>query len=214
MLYDPEASSYDSEAADIVADKPDGFVIIDFEDPYGKVGAALVRTGDFDATKMFTADGLAFDTIPDTIPADALDGASGTRPATPEDTDTAKSFATLFEDSNLKPKERNTFDAQNFDAVSLCVLAAVAAGSTDGADIQSKIQEVASAPGDQYDYTQFADAITALQNGDDIDFQGVSGALDLDDNGDPTVATYEVFKYDGGKLAVEKQVQKEAGDEG
>ncbi len=211
VLYDPEASSYDSEAAEIVANKPDGYVIIDFEDPYGKVGAALVRTGEFDATKMYTADGLAFDKIPDTIPSDALDGANGTRPATPEGSDVASAFNTLYADSSLSPKERNTFDAQNFDAVSLCVLAAVAAGSSDGADIQAQIQDVASAPGDKYDYTNMADAITALQNGDDIDFDGVSGPLDLDDNGDPTVATYEVFNYDGGKLVVDRQVEKKAG---
>jgi ABC-type branched-subunit amino acid transport system substrate-binding protein len=212
VLYDPEASSYDSEAADIVSGNPDGFVIIDFEDPYGKVGAALVRTGDFDATKLWTADGLAFDKVPDTIPGDALDGASGTRPATPEDSDVATAFNTLYEDSSLKPKERFTFDAQNFDAVSLCVLAAVAAGSSDGADIQAKIQEVASAPGDKYDYTTMADAITALQNGDDIDFDGVSGPLDLDDNGDPTAATYDTWKYDNGKLTVQSQVEKESGE--
>lgn len=212
VLYDVEAATYDSEASEITSGNPDGYVIIDFEDPYGKVGAALVRTGDFDATKMFTADGLAFDKIPNTIPGDALDGASGTRPATPEGTDTAQAFEQLYADSNLKPKARNTFDAQNFDAVSLCVLAAVAAGSTDGADIQAQVQDVASAPGDQYDYTQMSDAITALQNGDDIDFQGVSGSLDLDDNGDPTVATYEVWKYDNGSLAVEQQVEKKTGE--
>ncbi len=211
VLYDPEASSYDSEAAEIVANKPDGYVIIDFEDPYGKVGAALVRTGEFDATKLYTADGLAFDKIPDTIPSDALDGANGTRPATPEGSDVASAFNTLYADSSLSPKERNTFDAQNFDAVSLCVLAAVAAGSSDGADVQAQIQNVASAPGEKYDYTNMADAITALQNGDDIDFDGVSGPLDLDDNGDPTVATYEVFNYDGGKLVVDRQVEKKAG---
>jgi branched-chain amino acid transport system substrate-binding protein len=211
VLYDPEASSYDSEAAEITANNPDGYVIIDFEDPYGKVGAALVRTGNFDATKLWTADGLAFDKIPNTIPSDALDGASGTRPATPEDSDVASAFNTLFADSSLSPKERNTFDAQNFDAVSLCVLAAVAAGSSDGPDIQAQIQDVASAPGDKYDYTNMSDAITALQNGDDIDFDGVSGPLDLDDNGDPTVATYEVFNYKNGKLVVDRQVEKEVG---
>jgi ABC-type branched-subunit amino acid transport system substrate-binding protein len=211
VLYDPEASSYDSEAAEIVANKPDGYVIIDFEDPYGKVGAALVRTGEFDATKMYTADGLAFEKIPDTIPSDALDGANGTRPATPEGADVSTAFNTLYEESSLSPKERNTFDAQNFDAVSLCVLAAVAAGSSDGVDIQAQVQNVASAPGDKYDYTNMADAITALQNGDDIDFDGVSGPLDLDDQGDPTVATYEVFNYKGGKLVVDRQVEKKSG---
>ncbi len=212
VLYDVEASSYDSEASEITNGDPDGYVIIDFEDPYGKVGAALARSGNFDPTNMFTADGLAFDKIPDTIPLDSLDGANGTRPATPEGTATGDAFDTLFADSELKPKERNTFDAQNFDAVSLCILGAVAAGSTDGADIQAQIQDVASAPGEQYDFTTMSDAITALQNGDDIDFQGVSGSLDLDDNGDPIAATYEIWHYEDGALTVDEQVEKNAGE--
>ena len=56
-----------------------------------------------------------------------------------------------------------------------------------------------------------SDAITALQNGDDIDFQGVSGPLDLDDNGDPTVATYEVFNYKSGKLVGSTAGREEVG---
>ena len=210
ILYDPEASTYDSEAADIVANNPDGFVIIDFEDPYGKVGAALVRTGDFDATKMWTADGLAFDTIPKTIPSDALDGASGTRPATDDSSAAAKAFDQLYKDSSTGPKERGTFDAQNFDAVSLCILASVAAGSPDGDAIQSKIQEVASAPGTKYDFTTMSDAVTALQNGEDIDFEGASGPLDMNDAGDPINGVYDVYNYQGGKLKVVDQIEKTA----
>jgi branched-chain amino acid transport system substrate-binding protein len=215
VLYDPEASTYNSEAQQIVEGNPDGFVIIDFEDPYGKVGGALARTGSFDPTKMFTADGLAFaDGIPDTIPADSINGANGTRPATPEDSDAAAAFDELFTSSSTQPKKRNTFDGQNFDAVMLCVLASVAAGSADGSDIKDQIQDIGSAPGTEYDYTQLSDAITALENGEDIDFQGVSGSLDLDDNGDPTVGFYEKWNYDNsGKFSVTDTVELQA-DEG
>ncbi len=210
VLYDPEGTTFDSEASEIVADSPDGYVIIDFEDPYGKVGAALVRTGDFDATKMFTADGLAFDKIPSTIPLESLDGANGTRPATPEGTETADAFQKLYDDSSEQPKARGTFDAQNFDAVTLCVLGAVAAGSAEGPDIQAAITDVASAPGDQYDYTDMAGAIEALQAGEDIDFEGVSGPLDLDDNGDPTEGTYDTYSYENGKQVLGDQVVQES----
>ena len=213
VLYDPEGTTFDSEASEIVADNPDGYVIIDFEDPYSKVGAALARTGDFDPSTMFTADGLAFDPkIPSSIPLEALDGARGTRPATPDNTDTAKEFQKLYDSSSEQPKDRGTFDAQNFDAVSLCVLAAVAAGSNEGPAIQSKIQDVASAPGTKYDYTQMAEAIKALQAGDDIDFEGVSGPLDLDDNGDPTQGTYDTYEYKNGKFVLGDQVEKQAGE--
>ena len=209
VLYDPEGTTFDSEAEEIVADSPDGYVIIDFEDPYGKVGAALARTGDFDPSTMFTADGLAFDpSIPDTIPLESLDGAKGTRPATPEGTDTADAFQKLYDSSSEQPKDRGTFDAQNFDAVTLCVLGAVAAGSAEGPDIQAAITDVASAPGDQYDYTDMAGAIEALQAGEDIDFEGVSGPLDLDDNGDPTQGTYDTYEYKNGKFVLGDQVEQ------
>ena len=96
----------------------------------------------------------------------------------------------------------------------LCVLAAVAAGSSDSTAIQEQVQAVSGPPGDQYDYTQLADAIEALQAGDDIDYQGVSGPGDLDDNGDPTLGFYETYEYDDqGKFSVTGTVEKESGTE-
>jgi branched-chain amino acid transport system substrate-binding protein len=213
VLYDVELSSYNSEAGDIVADSPDGYVLIDFEEPYNELGAALARTGDFDATTMYTADGLAFeDGIPDSIAPDSLYGANGTRPATP-DSDIADTFDDDFSAAEPADVKRNSFDSQNFDAATLCVLAAVAAGSNEGPDIAEQIQAVGSAPGDKYDYTTMADAIEALQAGEDIDFEGVSGSLDLDDNGDPIVGTYDIYSYDDkGVFSVQDQVEKESAE--
>jgi branched-chain amino acid transport system substrate-binding protein len=213
VLYDVELSSYNSEAGDIVADSPDGYVIIDFEEPYNELGAALARTGDFDPSTMYTADGLAFeDGIPDSIAPDSLYNANGTRPATPE-SDIGKTFDDDFSNAEPADVKRNSFDSQNFDAVTLCVLAAVAAGSSEGPDIAEQIQAVGSAPGDQYDYTEMADAIEALQAGEDIDFQGVSGDLDLDDNGDPTVGTYDIYSYDDkGVFSIDDQVEEESSE--
>lgn len=212
VLYDPEQASFNSEADQITSNNPDAFVIIDFEDPYGKVGAALVRTGNFDAANLFTADGLAFgDGIPDTIPDASLDGARGSRPATPENTAAARAFDTLFKDA--PGAERNTFDAQTFDAGILCFLGAVAAGSNEGADIQEQLTAVSAAPGTKYTFEQLPQAVEALRNGDDIDYEGVSGPVDFDDNGDPSSATYELYRYQDGKLDVTGQVNV-GGEEG
>jgi branched-chain amino acid transport system substrate-binding protein len=214
VLWDPELSSYNSEADQIVSGNPDTFMLIDFEEPWNKMGPALTRTGSFDAANLWTADGLAFqDGIPDSIPVDTLAGARGTRPATPADSSTAKAFDELYSSSSAQPKERNTFDAQNFDAAMLCGLAAVAAGSSEATAIKDQVQAVASPPGDQYDYTQLSDAIAALQAGDDIDYTGVSGVADLDDNGDPTLGFYETYEYDDqGKFSVTGSVEKESGE--
>ena len=213
ILYDPELSSYNSEAGDIVANSPDLFVIIDFEEPYNEVGAALVRTGDFDATNMWTTDGLAFeDGVGATsVPLDALAGASGSRPSGPEDEPAAaKAFDKLYKSAPGEPA-RGTFDSQNFDAATLCVLAAVAAGSNEGSAIAEQIQAVSGPPGDKYDYTTMADAITALRNGEDIDFEGTSGPLDLDENGEPSIGYYDLYEYDdAGEFSVTGKVEKAA----
>ena len=97
--------------------------------------------------------------------------------------------------------------------MTLCVLGAVAAGSNEGPAISEQIAEVSGPPGDQYDYTQMADAVEALQAGDDIDFEGVTGPLDLDENGDPAVGFYDVYSYDDkGAFAVEDTVEKSASE--
>lgn len=210
VLYDPEQASYDSEAGEITSGNPDAYVIIDFPETYAKMGAALVRTGNFDASTMFTADGLAADSIPEGVPAESLEGARGTRPAAPTDTEGAKAFDTLFSREN-PDVERGTFDAQNFDAVLACFLGAVAAGSNEGTSIQENLQRISAPEGEKYTFETLAEAVTALREGEDIDFDGVTGPIDWDDNGDPTTATYDIYQYTGGDLEVTDQI--EAADE-
>jgi ABC-type branched-subunit amino acid transport system substrate-binding protein len=208
VLYDPQQPSYNSEAGQIVSGDPDAYVIIDFPDTYARMGAALARTGEFDASGLFTADGLAADEIPEGVPEKAIVGAKGTRPGTPETGEVVERFDQLFEEAG--GPARGTFDAQNFDAVMLCFLAATAAGSSDGPDIQAALGDVSAPPGDKYTYLELADAIRALQDGQDIDFDGVTGPIDFDENGDPTTATYEVWTYgDDGRLEVMRQFQAE-----
>ena len=101
---------------------------------------------------------------------------------------------------------RQSYDAQNFDAVILLALASLAAGSTDGADIAGALQDVSGPPGTKYTFEQLSDAIAALKNGEDIDYEGASGPIDLDENGDPSAANYGTWSYKGGKLVDSDEV--------
>jgi ABC-type branched-subunit amino acid transport system substrate-binding protein len=209
VLYDPQQPSYNSEAAQIVEGDPDAYVVIDFPETYAKMGAALARTGGFDAERLFTADGLASDEVPEGIPAESLEGARGTRPGTPEEGQVAEQFNELY--TSAPGPDRQTFDAQTFDATILCFLAAAAAGSGEGPEIAEQLQAVSSAPGEKYTYLELPAALEAIQRGEDIDFDGVTGPIDFDDNGDPTAATYEVWQYqDDGSLEVQRQFEAEA----
>jgi branched-chain amino acid transport system substrate-binding protein len=202
VVYDPEQPSFDSEAGQITSGNPDAFVIVDFPETYIKMGPALVRTGDFDASRAFMTDGLASGDLPADAGEEATEGARGTAPGAPEEDDPSIAFNDLYEQSDPRDIDRMTFDAQNFDAVILCYLAAVAAGSADGTDMAAEVREISGPPGDKFTWEQLPDAISALQDGDDIDYVGASGEIDMDEAGDATAGVYDIFRYRNGEIDI------------
>jgi ABC-type branched-subunit amino acid transport system substrate-binding protein len=205
IRYDPSQANFDSEAQKVTSGDPDGFFIYDYPDGYAKVGAALLRTGTFDASKLVVADALAFDQIPSSIPLKALAGATGTRPGAPSSTAAAKGFAAKY------PDPRFSYDAQSFDAAMLCALAGVAAHSNKPADIAAQVARVSAPPGRKYTFLELPAAIKALASGEDVDYDGVSGPIDLNAHGNSQVGTYDVYRYVGRRLVVQRQTQETAG---
>jgi ABC-type branched-subunit amino acid transport system substrate-binding protein len=198
VIYDPEQPSYNSEAAQIVRGNPDAWVIIDFPETFSKVGPALVRTGQWDPATSWVTDGLKSSSLPADAGREATEGLRGTAPGVPDENEAATAFDELY--TEAPGPGRQTFDAQNFDAVVLCYLSAVAAGSTEGTEMAAQLQAVSGPPGIKYTWQQLPQAVEDLQSGADIDYQGASGAIDLDENGNPTAGVYDIFRYEGGEV--------------
>ena len=171
--------------------------MVDFPDPFDKVGSALVRTGDYDPTITFGADGLADPALPELAGDEVTEGMRATVAGSIEG-GPGEAFAQLYEEAG--GVGRGPYDGQNFDNVILCYLAAVAAGSTEGEEMAAALPDVTNAPGDQYTWEELPEAVEALQNGDDIDYQGVTGDVELDDAGDPTSGVFGVFEYAEGEF--------------
>ena len=204
VIYDPEQPSYDSEAGQITSGNPDAIVIIDFPETFVKVGPALERTGNWDPSKGWFTDGLASGDVPESVDATVINGMRGTAPGSPDKGEASTAFDDLYTSSDPKDVDRQTFDTQNFDATILCYLAAVAAGSTDGKDMAEHLVNVSAPPGTPYTWEQLPEAIKALQNGDDIDYQGASGAIDMDDAGDATAGVYDIYTFKGSTLTLDE----------
>lgn len=205
IRYDPSQANFDSEAEKVTSGNPDGYFIYDFPDGYAKFANALLRTGNFDASKLFVADALAFDQIPSSIPLKSLTGATGTRPGAPSSTAAAQGFATKY------PYPRFSYDAQSFDAAMLCALAGVAAHSNDSAQVAAQIAPVSAPGGHKYTFLQLPAAMKALAAGKDINYEGVSGPINLNAHGNAQVGTYDVYHYVGSRLVVQRQIQEAAG---
>ena len=202
IAYDPEQPSYDSEAGQITSGNPDAIVIIDFPETFVKVGPALQRSGNWDPAKGWFTDGLASSSLTDDVSPSIVSGMRGTAPGAPDKGEASTAFDQLYTSSDPKNVDRQTFDAQTFDATMLCYLAAVAAGSSDGKDMADKLTEVSAPPGTPYSWEQLPEAIKALKAGQDIDYQGASGAIDMDDAGDATAGVYDIYTFKGPSLDV------------
>ena len=71
------------------------------------------------------------------------------------------------------------------------MLAAEAADANTGEGIQSKILEVANAPGEEV--SDPCEALKLIREGTDINYQGASGNVDIDEYGD-VVGSYDIWE--------------------
>ena len=89
------------------------------------------------------------------------------------------------------------YGAAAYDCTIILALAAQIAGSTDGDALLDAVGKVTDGGTECTSYAQCSDLI---RDGEDIDYVGVSGPLNLDEVGDPTVATYIITTYTNGEF--------------
>lgn len=85
-----------------------------------------------------------------------------------------------------------TYGAESYDATIVAALAAIAAKNDSGKAIGSQMQAVT---GEGEKCTEFKACADLLAAGTDIDYDGVSGPIDLNSTGSPSAATIGIFEY-------------------
>jgi len=119
----------------------------------------------------------------------ALEGMRGTLPLQ----DLSKDFKTKLGQQGLDLQNTYNYGAESYDATVVIALATEAAG-TDGIDMAKQINQVTRGGTKCTTYAQCDQLIKGGTK--DIDYDGVSGALEFSGNGEPTVASYGVEQYD------------------
>lgn len=198
VLYDPGLLHHRSAARRMVAGAPDLFAVIDFPQSYARLAPDLLATRRFDPSRLFLPDVMSeADPTGARIPSAALDGASGTLPGATSPAPAGRAFDRLFAADPAPPARQAGFGAEAFDAATLCFLGALAASSNRGGDIAARIEAVSGPPGRRFGPTRLAGAVRALRRGKEIDYEGASGPLDLNQDGDPTAGVFDVYGYRG-----------------
>lgn len=74
--------------------------------------------------------------------------------------------------------------AENYDAVYMMALAIEKAGSTETLEVRDALREIANPPGTVVGPGEFEKAIELIADGEDINYEGAGGSVDLDEYGD------------------------------
>jgi neutral amino acid transport system substrate-binding protein len=206
--YDPKATTFETEAAAAFAGKPDAVVAV----LYAETGSLLLKSayeqGLMKGVQVMLTDGVKSDEFAQQVGKSSdgkyiITGAIGTVPGA--DGKALKTLTKLWESKKNQPPP--AYVPQSWDATALLLLAAEAAKSNTGEGIAKKIRDVANPPG--IEVADVCQGLDLVRQGKDINYQGASGNVDIDQNGD-VVGVYDVWTVkDDGKLAVTGQVKPE-----
>ena len=137
-------------------------------------------------TQLYFVDGNTANYSADFDPG-TLEGVKATYPGAELGSDFKKRLLTV----NPKLKDF-TYGPESYDATVSAALAAIAAKADSGKAVGSKMQDVT---GGGEKCTEFKACAALLAKGTDIDYDGVSGPIDLNSTGSPSAATIGIFQY-------------------
>lgn len=109
----------------------------------------------------------------------------------------------FFKTNFINKYGEQTFDAlwgaYTYDAMALLGLAIKKAGETTPNAIKNSLSEISNPPGDTIFAGEWEKAFLILDNGGDINYQGASGNIDFDENGDVTDTQFEIWEIQNGE---------------
>lgn len=187
--------SYVSELQRATRYRPDVLVAIGYPESAG-VYLREALEGRF-ADQFLFVDGTKSQDMFDTLGPEQFEGSFGTAPGAPG-SDAKSTFEGLYE-TKFGQLPTNPFIGETFDAVALIALAIEKAGKNEGPAIRDALREVANPPGEPVGPADLARGLELIRAGQDIDYEGVAGSQNIDQNGDVS-NTIEIWKMEGGQI--------------
>jgi branched-chain amino acid transport system substrate-binding protein len=182
QAHEPDKPSYRSELSTLSKSGGEALVIFAY---YGSSGIAIIRNSLENGLfgKFYAADGMFDKSVIEQIGADNLRGnISITQSASDDDDASYKIFAAAYSAGGGDPK--SPYAAHGYDAAFLMALAIEKAGAADRGKIGAALRAVANAPGEVIRPGEWKKAKALIAAGKDVNYEGASGNVDFDKNGD------------------------------
>lgn len=188
IIYDPNAQSFNSEVDQVKNFNPDAVALVGFEES-AKIITRMheVGIGPSDGMAMYGVDGNMGNALGESVAKPLLDTMQGTTPLT----DVGPAFQDRLKAVNPSLIDFN-YAGESYDAVVISALAAEQAKSTAGTDIAANINSVTEGG---TKCTSYVECLPLVKAGTDIDYDGITGELDFNDSGEPSIGSYGKLKF-------------------
>lgn len=196
-------SDYSNTVTEMNDAGADAWCFITYQPEFATMAQNAQSSGYTDAA-LYGGDSTKGPKVLEQAPEDFLEGMKVLIPAVDQSADNYKEFASQFNDEH--GKDPTSWTAYCYDAF---VTAAIAIQANDdfmesGGNRVQTIKDVTRSEGQEV--TTYQEAHDILQDGggpSDVDYNGVSGPIDLDENGDPA-AVLQVFQVQGGEYVAQR----------
>ncbi|WP_182899327.1 BTAD domain-containing putative transcriptional regulator [Microbispora sp. H10830] len=186
VRYDEDETRFAKPVNTIVREKADALVLIGFEET-AEIVKELRRRGVTAGTQhWYLVDGNLSDYSAD-LPRGTLLGARGTLAGA----DAGEEFARRMRAMDPSLGDLG-YGPEAYDAVILGALAAEAARGDLGQSVAARLRDVSSGG---RRCTSYRECSALVRSGLDIDYDGLSGRIEFDSNGDVTEGTFGVYEY-------------------
>ena len=201
LPFPENETNFDTIVDQTLAAGADSILVISY-DEIKKIVPALQKKK-FDGSKIYLVDGNLANFSEESWKG-YLKGAQGTLPGGKTDEAFKKRAADLYKANHGEELTEFAYLAESYDAIILLALAAEEAGDDSGESIKAHMTTV-STGGTKV--TNFADGLKVIKDGGDVDYEGFSGPIEFDENGDPTGASIGIWQYaDASGVSVLKNV--------
>ncbi|MFC4408548.1 ABC transporter substrate-binding protein [Haloarchaeobius iranensis] len=180
--HDQEQQSYSSVVSQMNSSGADAWLFITYQPEFATMVNEMYSSG-YDAP-LYGADSVSGTDVLENTPEGSMDGMKIVVPSAPVEEENYQQFVSEFEAEY--DEQPTVWSAYAYDCVINAALAVQAADEFTGAALQETVREVTRPEGEQV--TSYEDAQQILADGggpSDVDYQGVSGPIDFDENGDP-----------------------------
>jgi len=182
--HDQGQSSYSNVVSQMANTDADSWLFITYQPEFTTMTQEAYSSGVNEQATWYGADSVQGSDVLANTPDGSLDGMKVVVPSAALDQDNYQSFASEFESEY--DRSPTAWAAYSYDCVVTAAITIQAADEFTGSALGDVVRDVTRPEGEEV--TSFEAASEILSDGGsatDVDYQGVSGPIDFDENGDP-----------------------------